>query len=302
MGPRFVQIYGQGESPMTITALSRAHLADDADPRWPERIESVGVAQALVEVRVVDGDGNDLPIGATGEIVVRGDTVMAGYWRNPEATAQALRDGWLLDRRPRRARRRRLPDAEGPLEGPHHQRRLEHLSARGRGGAAAPSAACARSRSSAAPTRAGARWWSPSSPATASIAAALDALCLAHIARFKRPREYRFVAALPKNHYGKVLKTALREQLQKERPALTNDRTEPSAAQVLAMLDRAQALARRAMDAGHHPFGALLVGADHETVLHGAGQRRQRQPRRGGARARGGAALLARPSSGRARW
>ena len=57
MGPRFVQIYGQGESPMTITALSRAHLADRADPRWPQRIESVGVAQALVEVRVVDGDG-----------------------------------------------------------------------------------------------------------------------------------------------------------------------------------------------------------------------------------------------------
>ena len=49
-------------------------------------------------------------------------------------------------------------------------------------------------------------------------AAALDALCLAHIARFKRPREYRFIDSLPKNHYGKVLKTALREQLQKENP------------------------------------------------------------------------------------
>lgn len=48
---------------------------------------------------------------------------------------------------------------------------------------------------------------------------------------------------------------------------MTNERTEPTAAQVLAMLDRAQALARRAMDAGHHPFGALLVGADHESVL-----------------------------------
>ena len=48
---------------------------------------------------------------------------------------------------------------------------------------------------------------------------------------------------------------------------MTNERTEPTPAQVLAMLDRAQALARRAMDAGHHPFGALLVGADHATVL-----------------------------------
>ena len=45
------------------------------------------------------------------------------------------------------------------------------------------------------------------------------------------------------------------------------ERTEPTSAQVVAMLERAHALARRAMDAGHHPFGALLVGPDHETVL-----------------------------------
>ena len=48
---------------------------------------------------------------------------------------------------------------------------------------------------------------------------------------------------------------------------MLNDRSEPTLAQVAAMLDRAQALARRAMDAGHHPFGALLVAPDHETVL-----------------------------------
>ena len=45
------------------------------------------------------------------------------------------------------------------------------------------------------------------------------------------------------------------------------ERIEPSPRQVIAMLERAQALAQRAMDAGHHPFGALLVAADHETVL-----------------------------------
>ena len=48
---------------------------------------------------------------------------------------------------------------------------------------------------------------------------------------------------------------------------MPNDRSEPTSAQIAVMLDRAQALARRAMDAGHHPFGALLVAADHATVL-----------------------------------
>ncbi|MFN7155619.1 MAG: AMP-binding protein, partial [Acidovorax sp.] len=95
MGNRFAQIYGQGESPMTITALSGAQLADRNHPRWAERMASVGVAQSLVEVRVVDAAGQPMPAGENGEVVVRGDTVMPGYWNNPEATAQTLRDGWL---------------------------------------------------------------------------------------------------------------------------------------------------------------------------------------------------------------
>ena len=45
------------------------------------------------------------------------------------------------------------------------------------------------------------------------------------------------------------------------------ERSEPTAAQVIVMLERAQALAQRALDDGHHPFGALLVAPDHETVL-----------------------------------
>ncbi|RYF66010.1 MAG: long-chain fatty acid--CoA ligase, partial [Comamonadaceae bacterium] len=94
MGPRFVQIYGQGETPMVITALGRQHLQDVGHPRHAQRLASVGVAQSSVDVRVADADGNPLPCGEVGEVLVRGDTVMAGYWRNPAATAQALRDGW----------------------------------------------------------------------------------------------------------------------------------------------------------------------------------------------------------------
>ncbi len=90
-GPRLAQIYGQGETPMTITALSKQDHVDGD----PARLQSVGVARTDVEVRVVGEDDRALPAGEIGEVVVRGDVVMAGYWNQPEATAEALRGGWL---------------------------------------------------------------------------------------------------------------------------------------------------------------------------------------------------------------
>jgi long-chain acyl-CoA synthetase len=217
MGPRFVQIYGQGESPMTITALSRAHLAAERHPRWAERIASVGVAQTLVEVRVVGGDGSDVATGETGEVVVRGDPVMAGYWRNPEATEQALRDGWLwtgdlgaLDDDGFLTLKDRSKDLIISGGSNIYPREVEEVLLRH-----------PRVREVSVVGRRDARWGETvvafvACDGDAVDTGELDALCLAHIARFKRPREYRFVDALPKNNYGKVLKTALREQLQRE--------------------------------------------------------------------------------------
>jgi long-chain acyl-CoA synthetase len=217
MGPRFVQIYGQGESPMTITALSRAHLADERHPRWAERIASVGVAQTLVEVRVVDRDGRAVPAGETGEIVVRGDTVMAGYWKNAEATAQTLRDGWLwtgdlgaLDDDGFLTLKDRSKDLIISGGSNIYPREVEEVLLRH-----------PRVREVSVVGRRDARWGEAVvafvvCDGGAVDAGELDAFCLAHIARFKRPREYRWVDALPKNNYGKVLKTALREQLQRE--------------------------------------------------------------------------------------
>src|SRR5689334_505483 len=94
-GPRLAQIYGQGESPMTITGLSKAEHADRRHPRWQDRLQSVGVPRTDVQVRVVDDDDQELPADEVGEVVVRGDVVMAGYWMQPDATAEALRGGWL---------------------------------------------------------------------------------------------------------------------------------------------------------------------------------------------------------------
>ena len=94
-GPRLAQIYGQGETPMTITALSKADHADRDHPRWRDRLQSVGFPRTDVEVRVVDDADRDVPTGEAGEVVVRGDVVMAGYWKQPDASAEALRGGWL---------------------------------------------------------------------------------------------------------------------------------------------------------------------------------------------------------------
>ncbi len=95
-GPIFAQIYGQGECPMAITALSRLDVADRSHPRWRERLGSVGRAQAGSVVQIGDAEGNVLPVGEAGEIMVRGDAVMPGYWRNEAATAKTLVNGWLL--------------------------------------------------------------------------------------------------------------------------------------------------------------------------------------------------------------
>src|SRR5690606_31621453 len=88
LGPRFVQIYGQGESPMTITATPKAVINDRNHPDWMRRLASVGYAQSCVQVRVVDEAMNDVPTGTCGEVVVKGPVVTQGYWRNPDATAE----------------------------------------------------------------------------------------------------------------------------------------------------------------------------------------------------------------------
>ncbi|HEY0856882.1 MAG TPA: AMP-binding protein [Albitalea sp.] len=219
MGPRFVQIYGQGESPMTITALSRAHLCDTGHPRFLERIGSVGVAQSAVEVRVAGADGRRLAPGETGEVIVRGDAVMAGYWRDEAGTAGTIRGGWLftgdvgsLDEDGFLTLRDRSKDviiSGGSNIYPReveevllHHPAVAEVSVVGQRdpewGEIVVAFVVARDGAAVDPQ-------------------ALDELCREHIARFKRPKQYRVVDALPKNHYGKVLKTELRARLAAER-------------------------------------------------------------------------------------
>ena len=214
MGNCFVQIYGQGECPMAITALAREHLANRAHPRWLERIASVGVAQSLVEIQITDSDGNPLPAGETGEILARGDAVMSGYWRSPEATAKTLRDGWLwtgdmgsLDSDGFLTLKDRSKDMIISGGSNIYPREVEEVLLRH----PAVHEVSVVGRPDAE--------WGEVVIAFAVVGegvstAALDALCLEHIARFKRPKEYHFIDSLPKNNYGKVLKTELRKRFQ----------------------------------------------------------------------------------------
>jgi fatty-acyl-CoA synthase len=204
----FVQIYGQGEAPMTITALRRADHASDDDAL----LGSVGHARSGVEVRVVGADGRELPAGDIGEIVVRGDVVMAGYWNNPQASAYALRDGWLytgdvgsMDARGTLTLRDRSKDlviSGGSNIYPREveEALLQHAGVLECSVIGAPDAEWGEVVIAFVVRAAG---------STAS-AAELDAHCLDRIARFKRPKRYRFVESLPKNAYGKVLKRELR--------------------------------------------------------------------------------------------
>lgn len=210
-GPKLAQLYGQGESPMTITALAAHMHADTAHPRWLERLGSVGTAQSAVEVRVADAEDNFLPVGEVGEILVRGDSVMSGYWRNPDATAETLRGGWLhtgdvgsFDADGFLTLKDRSKDMIISGGTNIYPREVEETLLRHP--AVAEVSVIGRPHPEWGEVVVAYVVASDLKP----DAVALDAFCIENIARFKRPKDYRFVDALPKNNYGKVLKTDLR--------------------------------------------------------------------------------------------
>jgi long-chain acyl-CoA synthetase len=206
-GPRLYQLFGQGEAPMTITGLPQHYH----HPSRMAELGTAGFARTGCEVRVFDPEDRELPAGETGEIVTRSDCVMAGYWKNPEATAKTLRGGWLhtgdvgsLDERGFLTLRDRSKDMIISGGSNIYPREIEEVLLRHP--AVAECSVVGRPHAE----------WGEEVVAFVVLrekisSEQLDKLCLDNIARFKRPREYRFVEALPKNNYGKVLKTELRK-------------------------------------------------------------------------------------------
>jgi len=215
---RFVQIYGQGESPMTITVLSRSMIADAHHPRWRERIASVGVAQCCVQVRVVDANMNDVPTGHDGEVVARGGTVMLGYWRNATASHETLVDGWLrtgdigrLNEEGFLTLTDRAKDVIISGGSNIYPREVEEVLMRH---------PCVHE--TAVVGEYSPQWGEQVvafvvlKEGTAATDKDLDTWCRNEIAAFKAPKRYIFRTELPKTSYGKIPKTVLRDALQIE--------------------------------------------------------------------------------------
>jgi long-chain acyl-CoA synthetase len=211
-GPVFVQLFAQGETPMTATVMPAAdHAAALAGDR-PERLASAGYARPGMDVRVLDADDTELPIGEVGEVCVQGPAVMAGYWRRPEETAAALRNGWLHTGDLGRF------DEHGYL---YLLDRAKDLIITGGANVYAVEVEAVLvahpSVREAAVVGVPDRTWGELVVAVVvgdpAAEAALAERCSAALAGYKRPRRYAFVDDLPRNAYGKVLKRELRDRL-----------------------------------------------------------------------------------------
>jgi fatty-acyl-CoA synthase len=94
-GPIFTQLFGQTEAPMMFSALAREeHVVEDPE-REREVLSSAGRPTFHAEIKLLDDDGHEVKRGESGEVVVRCANIMTGYFKNPEATAETIKDGWL---------------------------------------------------------------------------------------------------------------------------------------------------------------------------------------------------------------
>ena len=218
-GVSFINAFGQTESASTITMLSpEDHIitgTEEEKERKLSRLCSIGKPMPDVEMRIIDGQGKELPDGAIGEIVVRGPRVMSGYWRDDAKTRQTIDgEGWLhtgdLGYRDDAGyyflagRSKDIIKRAGEMISPEEVEncillhpKIEEAAVIGvpdEEWGEEPRAICVLKKG--------------------ETAAAQEIIehCHARLASFKRPRSVIFVNALPRNPMGKVLKRELREQ------------------------------------------------------------------------------------------
>ena len=216
-GPVFVGVFAQGEAPLACTWLPRGeHLVSDEESQ--RRLASVGRESYAVQVRVFDPDDRVVAPNTAGEIVVRGDLVMQGYWNNPEATLETLRNGWLHTGDVGHM------DEDGYL---YITDRMKDMIIKG--GTNIYPREIEEVLYAHPDVREATVFGIPDSKWGEAIVAAvalhdgadadekgLGRWCLEHLSGFKKPDKFHFVDQLAKSAYGKILKREVRKELYPE--------------------------------------------------------------------------------------
>jgi acyl-CoA synthetase (AMP-forming)/AMP-acid ligase II len=215
-----ILVNGYGQTEVNLPTLLHAwQHQPDGTPEQVRRLASVGQPHPRSELRIVADDGNDCPAGVAGEVLARCDTAMSGYWNNPKATAQTLRDGWvctgdvgylddegylfLVDRKKDMI----ISGGENIYSREVEQALLEHAAVQDVAVIGAPDAYWGEAVIAVVVRRPGAQ--------------ADEAMLIAHarqlIASYKCPKSVAFVDALPMLATGKVSKRELRERFARAR-------------------------------------------------------------------------------------
>jgi acyl-CoA synthetase (AMP-forming)/AMP-acid ligase II len=215
-GPVFAQIYGQAEAPVTISRMDMATHRELYAAGDTHRLGSAGVPYLGTTVRVISDDGEEQPSGEVGEVLIKGDVVMSGYWGDPKATSAALVDGWLrtgdlgyLDERGWLYLVDRSKDVIISGGANIYPREIEEVVLR--------HPAIREAAVIGAPDR---EWGEHvvcfavpdrEQTSTDQLESELEALCRSHLAGYKCPRVWEWIEELPKSANGKILKRDLRE-------------------------------------------------------------------------------------------
>jgi acyl-CoA synthetase (AMP-forming)/AMP-acid ligase II len=213
-GNVFVQLFGQGEAPMTCTALPKAEHDVGNDPDRLRRLQSCGRELPGVEIRILDDNDHPVVTGGMGEICVRSDLVMKGYWNRPLDTAETLRNGWLhtgdvgfvddagyvfiTDRK------KDLIISGGSNIYPREVEEciLTHPAVAEVSVFGVPDETWGEAVKAAVVLRAG----------TSASATEIIEHCRSSMASYKKPKSVEFLENLPKNQTGKILKRQLRDK------------------------------------------------------------------------------------------
>jgi long-chain acyl-CoA synthetase len=213
LGNKLVQMYGQGESPMTICALSKEQHMNIKHPNYKSNLGSVGTPMLGISLKITDENGTEVIDGLSGEIMVKGDSVMLGYYNDKKATDSTIIDGWLktgdigfksIDGMITLVDRTKDVIISGGSN--IYPREVEEVLLQH------PSVIETSVFGKNDDT------WGEIVIAAVVIKKhsklddiALDEHCLENLTRFKRPKKYIFLEYLPKNNTGKILKTTLRD-------------------------------------------------------------------------------------------